>query len=563
MEFSGQAISTLRNLREKPGDPALQRSAGMLYWNIIEENVFGLARQKKDPSGFLAQEHDLLDFGISPALREDARDVCARMNGVAESGTRHKIILVTDWIAEVYRKTISGDRLESLDRELKIAERQFSRYEQEIANGRQLRREILSKESGNAAAAADLMDRADELYRYILKIKRMSSKGVFIPVEEKRKNCKLQQDYEKLRDQAARLTGSIRLPDAASAVKQCAELMEENITGALDSEEAIARIREDLANVQKRQHDLSAAEIEATIRKELDYVKEMMRLSAKRIHRECCCFLKPGDICCTVSEVDECVERVIEFDPEIVHNQRVSLFGLPGILLIPGTGSSLYDWKNNRILVPLSAPDGNLMASIASGFIEYRLDVDEEKRLLTSYSKLPRHKDVRSVLRLKSELIKDYIVWMTSEYKGFKIFAREERKWFEQEIAPPRNDIAVPLPYRTYMMSGEEFNEKCREMESVLSRGPEAAHPETLWMAGILLYQQGKFSRSAEALQELVKKRPDHLTAWYNLGHVFMKLMRKQEAMQCFGEYCKRNPQSWWSSVAMEHVRRLQAGHVS
>jgi tetratricopeptide (TPR) repeat protein len=272
--------------------------------------------------------------------------------------------------------------------------------------------------------------------------------------------------------------------------------------------------------------------------------------------------MKPGDTYFTMKDIDDSIDRIMEFDPEIVHNQRVALFGLPSVLIVPGNGSALYDWKNNRIIVPLIPPGGNYMASIAAGMIEYRLDVDEDKHLLTSYNKLSRHKDVKSVFHLKAELVKDYIVWMTSEYKGYKTLPKEERKWFEQEIAPKKNEIAVPLEYRPFMLAGEAFNEKCSETESLLAKEPEACPADVLWTASILLYQQGKFNQAMEMLMILIRKDPERSIAYYNLGHTCEKLMRKQEAIQFFGEYCKRNPQSWWAGAAMEHVRRLQTGHA-
>jgi tetratricopeptide (TPR) repeat protein len=560
MTYSEEALSTLRNFREKSGDPACQRQAGVLYWNLIEECVFSCIREKRDLSEMLGQEYDLFNFGISPVVRDDAEALGATMRGAGTAGGHFNIFLVTDWIMESYQKTISGDRIESLERELKVAEQQHSRHEQEIRNQQQLRRELLLRERGGQAEMIELLEQADSMSRYILKIKRRTAKGAFLSVDEKRKNCRIQMDYEKLNARTGRIGGSVSSPEVKSALKQCTEQIEEHTLGALDNEELVARIKEDLSNIQAQQHALSSMEIEAALRKEFDYIRDMVKLAAKRLRLESSCFMKPGETAAGVADVNECIGRILEFDPEIVHNQRVVLFGLPGILLVPGNGRALYEWKSNRIIVPLFTPDGNLMASIATSMIEYRLDTDEEKKLLTTYNELPRHKGVKSVIRLKNDLIKEYLIWMTSEYNGYKVLPKEERRWFEQEIAPAKNDISVPLECRPYMMHTEEFNRKCRETDTVLAGGTATIPPETLWIASVLLFQQGKFKESMECLEALVQKQPDNKMAWYNLGHVCMKLMRKQEALRYFTEFCKRNPQSWWASVAMEHVRRLQMG---
>jgi hypothetical protein len=569
MNYSEQALSTLHGLKENPNDSAIQRSAGTLYWNCIEENIFNLIREKKEIGEFLVQEYDFLNFGISPEMLENAQAIGARMRASNTPARHLKVLLVSDWIKETYLKIISGDRLDALEKEQKFALQQIQRFEQEIKTAQQLKKDILAKELGGKMPAdiyaknISLLDRADEMFRLNLKVKRMSSKGVFIPVDEKRKNCKMQQEHTTCIEQIGRFMGSISSPESSSTMKQCAEQIEENIVKTLDTEEAIARIKNEMSEVSKKQQDLSPAEIEAAMRKELDYVKDLTRLSAKRLHRESCCFMKPDDACLSIKDINDCIDRVMEFDPEIVHNQRVMVFGLPSILIIPGNGSALYDWKNNRIIVLLSTPGGNLMASIASGMIEYRLDVDEDKQLLTSYNKLPRHKDVKSVFHLKNELAKDYIAWMISEYKGYKTLPKEERKWFEQEIAPNKNDIAIPLAYRSFMLAGEAFNDKCKEIETLLAKGLDACAPEVLWTASILFYQQGKFNQAMEALLALIGKDPLPPIPYYNLGHTCEKLMRKQEAVKFFGEYCKRNPQSWWAAVATEHIRRLQTGHAT
>jgi tetratricopeptide (TPR) repeat protein len=569
MNYSQQALATLRGLKENPNDSAIQRNAGTLYWNSIEEIVFTLIREKKDIGEFLAQEYDCLNFGISPEVLENAQALSDRMRASNTPARHLKVLLVSDWIKETYLKIISGDRLDTLKMEQKTALQQIKRFEQDIKNAQQLRKDILTKELGGKipgdsfAKNIELLDRADDLFRQNLKMKRLSSRGVFVPVDEKRKNCKMQQEHTSYIEQIGRFIGSIGVPESSLTVKQCADQIEENIVKTLDTEEAIVRIKNEMSEVSKKQQELSPAEIEAAIRKEIDYVKDLTRLSAKRLHRECCCFMKPDDACLTIKDINDSIDRVMEFDPEIVHNQRVMVFGLPSILIIPGNGSALYDWKNNRIIVPLSVPGGNLMASIASGMIEYRLDVDEDKQLLTSYNKLPRHKDVKSVFHLKNELAKDYIAWMTSEYKGYKTLPKEERKWFEQEIAPNKNDIAVPLAYRSFMLAGEAFTDRCKEIETLIARGLDACAPEVLWTASILLYQQGKFNQAMEALVALIGKDPLPPIPYYNLGHTCEKLMRKQEAIKFFGEYCKRNPQSWWAVTATEHIRRLQTGHAT
>jgi tetratricopeptide (TPR) repeat protein len=152
---------------------------------------------------------------------------------------------------------------------------------------------------------------------------------------------------------------------------------------------------------------------------------------------------------------------------------------------------------------------------------------------------------------------------MTSEYLGYKNLERETRKWFEHEIAPDKNDIVVPLELRPFYCTVKAFNDKYKEIESCVAKGVEACSQDVLWTGSILYYQRGKFDRAAGFLKALLSGGSGHADALYNLAHACMKLMRKQEAMDFFNEYRKRNPQSWWASVAMEHIRKLQTGHAT
>jgi tetratricopeptide (TPR) repeat protein len=569
MNFSEQELFTLHGLKENPNEAAHLHQAGILFWKKLEDQVLSCIREKKNLDEFLTREYDFVNFGISPEVLEQAQSPIDRMRASLKPGRYLKMMQVSDWILEMYSKIISGDRREALQNEIKIAHLQIQRFEEGIKNAQQLRKDILFKKLGEkipvekCAKPIDLLEHADNLRRRHLKIKKLSSKGVFIPVADKRKNFELEKEFSANIEQVGHFLLSVDSTESMTAIKRSAGQIEELINKIFDTEDAIVRLTDEMTAVAKKQLTVSPAEIEAALRTELDYVKDLTRLSAKRLHRESCCFMKTGDPCFTMKEIDDCIDRIMEFDPEIVHNQRVALFGLPSVLIVPGYGSALYDWKNNRIIVPLTAPGGNFMASIASGMIEYRMDVDEDKGLLLSYNKLPRHKDVKSVFHLKGELTKDYISWMTSEYKGYKTLPKEERKWFEQEVAPNKNEIAVPLEYRPFMLAGEAFIEKWKKTESLLAQGPEACPADVLWAASILLYLQGKFSQSMEMLLLLIRKDPDRPIAYYNLGHTCEKLMRKSEAIQFFGEYCKRNPQSWWAAAAMEHVRRLQTGHAA
>ena len=108
--------------------------------------------------------------------------------------------------------------------------------------------------------------------------------------------------------------------------------------------------------------------------------------------------------------------------------------------------------------------------------------------------------------------------------------------------------------------STDEFRRLLKKVESQLKENASHNIADNLWAASILNYQQGKFNDSLSYINELLSHDPNHIFGYYNLGIIAMKIPQKQTALTGFQEFIKRNPQTWWASVAREHVRRLQIG---
>jgi tetratricopeptide (TPR) repeat protein len=327
----------------------------------------------------------------------------------------------------------------------------------------------------------------------------------------------------------------------------------------IDQNAGIAKLREEIDRIEREQRAISGLELENRIRMEIDYLKDLVRLSARRLHTSSCPLLRKDDAYFTFDELAKCLDRVLEFDPRVFQNERTVHFGKPSILLIPGNGNALYDWKNNQIVVPLVPYQKNFMASIASGIIEYRFDTDEEKKLLNSFNLLPENKTIKSVVQLKSKLVKEYTLWMTSEYAGFRVLSTFSKKWFEREIAPGRNDIFIPFAFQPFELSSAQFQKLLEKTENEV-KDRQNAPLDSLWIGSILEYQRGNYEKAYELVSELVKRDPSRDFAWYNYGHTAMKAMRKKEAIEAFNQFIKMRTQSWWTSVAYDLVRQLQIG---
>ena len=147
---------------------------------------------------------------------------------------------------------------------------------------------------------------------------------------------------------------------------------------------------------------------------------------------------------------------------------------------------------------------------------------------------------------------------MNSEYFGFKVLDKDTRKWFEHEIAPSRNDIFCPPQYQPFTLSTEEFRDMLKDTEKKLEEAKANPLENDLWTACILNYQQGRFKDSFRRVNDLLAVYPQHPFGYYNLGIVGMKIARKQDAIKGFKKFIERKSQSWWASIARDHIRRLQ-----
>jgi hypothetical protein len=288
-------------------------------------------------------------------------------------------------------------------------------------------------------------------------------------------------------------------------------------------------------------------------------MRDLSKLAAMRLKLAPCPVHTVEQKLFTIGKIKECFDRIQEFDPEVFHNERVSMFGKPSVLLIPGTGAAVFDWKNNMLIVPMVIPGNNPVASVATGIVDYRLDVDEDRAFISSYNQIAERKTVRSTVELRNLLTKDYVAWMTSEYNGFRVLSKLIKDWFEHSVAPSKNEIFTPSEYRTFALSPTEFEKQFKEIEEKMQQGDIGAVDNSfLWSGSILYYQKGIFEKSLELLKVLLVRSPDPGIIWYNAGMVAMKLMRKPEAIDYFTQYANKYPQTWWARIARDHLRRLQ-----
>jgi len=564
MEFKEQFASALKLIKADPENKQPVAEVSNAFWSWLTDSLGEIIRENGDVNPFIDANADLLDFGICPELV----DVAAMRAAIADcniESCRIKVQTVSQWLKELMQKIRSGDKVEKLERDIKVEKHQHKKLLDEISEIQRDRRSKIEnmyfRPTDPAKSLAEL-ENTEKLQLDSIRKKKDISKGAFLTVEQKREHMKQQLDLQKKLDFAAAFINTLPNKDGSTEVKQLTKRIEELFIKVVDVEAGLKKLTDELEVLQKKSSEMSTAEIETRVTEDIEYIRELVKLSAKRMSIEPFPLARPESKIFAMSMLLSSLNQITEFDPHIFHNDRVPLFGRPYVLLVPATCNAIYDWKNNCIVLPTMPPGGNFMGSLATGIIEYRLDADEEKKILTSFNQLPDLKTVRSIIQLKARLIKEYIIWMTSEYNGYRILSKESKNWFEHEIGPSKNDIFTPLELQSYTMTSMEFNkmfddimERLKEAEE--SEGKIQPAADDLWAGAILLFQQGKPEKACPLLEQLVKIQPDNKMAWYNLGFVAMKHMNRSLAKEAFNTFCKMDTQSWWSKAARDQLRNL------
>jgi len=562
MQFEERFANALKALKEDPENKSAIGEVCSSFWTWIAESVGEIIRSKGETEPFIAANADLMDFGLSSLV--DGAALRAFINDCGMEDSRIKVRTVSQWLREVLNKAMAGDKLEELQQKLKVQHLQTTKLLKEIQQIQSDRRSMIENmfyRPTDCAKQLTALDDADNMLLESLRKKKQISKGAFLSVEEKRLHVKQQLDLQKKLEYAASFINTLPNKDGSAEAKKMSKSISEDLFNKLvDSEFVEKKIDDELKALQKKLAEMSLSAVENKITEDLEYIRDITRLSAKRLNLDPFPLVRPEEKVVSFSLLKKNLNRITEFDPDIFHNDRVPLFGRPYVLLVPGTGKAIFDWKNNCIVMPMIAPNADFMGSLASGIIEYRLDVDEDKKLLTSYNELPDLKTVRSLIELKARLTKEYIIWMTKETDGYRILPKDSKNWFEHEVGPSKNDIFTPLEYQSYSMSLKEYNalfdETTKRIEAAEKEEKDPI-PDDLWVAAILYNQQGKPEKSLPLFEKYTKMRPDHLMAWYNLGFTAMKQKEKNLARNAFGVFCKMDTQSWWAKVVKENLRNL------
>lgn len=565
MNLDQRSISAIGEYLAAPAEKKQLTGISGIYWKTLVDEITLAIHNKQPIDAFLSAEKDFVNFGITKEFFADADVACAAIANRTDDHPYIQIKFLSTWIQETFARISNADKKELLEKDIKRLEIELNQIYEEIEANQTARREFLMTEFSEnfdtkIFALIENLDKTDALNRANMVTKRAVAKGLFMSVEDRRAFSGRNAQFQKETAKNEGLWNKLKTNEDKKKFREFSNGIVDLLEKSVVAEDSVNEKQRELLAIADQNLKLSPMEIENRVRTELEYVRDLTKLAARRLHMETCSLLKPDDKVFTLAIVYDCFDRIFEFDPLLLNNDRVSFIGKPSVLLVPGNGNALYDWKNNQIVIPLIPPGGNFMGSIATGIVEYRIDVDEEKKMMHSFQKIPENKLVKSIVTLRSNLTKDYLRWMTSEYSGFKVLSRESRTWFEHEIGPRKNEPVCPYEFQPFVMNQKSFAEALEAAKLRLKEPDYPDRPKDLWAAGVMSCQQGKHEDAIKYLEELTIKNPGHKFAWYNFGMLCMKNMRAQDAKNAFKNFMETGQRSWWTAVAAEHFRQLSDG---
>ncbi|MCL2220612.1 MAG: tetratricopeptide repeat protein [Chitinispirillia bacterium] len=534
------------------------------FWGWLCEGLGEIIRENGDATKFLDENAAVIDLGLQKEL-VNVEEMKAAIMDADISDCCINVRTMSQWLKVELRRARGGDDFEKLSQKNKLELDELDKLTKEIAEQQAFRRskiEPMYMKPDDCAKQIAQLEATEKLLLDSVRKNKEISKGAFLSVEQKRENMKQKQDLHVKLESANKFVAGLPNQEGAVEMKKLTKrIHEELFIKLVDMETVAKKTGEELEALQKKADAMPASEVETKVSDAINNIRDMVRLSAKRLGIEPFPLFTPNDKKLPMSELRKNLDRITEFDPRLFKNDRIAVVGRPFVLVVPATGNAIFDYQTNSVIMPTIAPAGNYMASLSKGMVEYRLDADEEKVLLTSYNGAsPDLKKLRSLFDLKASLTKDYITWMTKEYNGTRIMPKENLKWFQQEIGPNKNEIFVPLKYQGYTMTSAEFNKLFDEVSERIKEAEEKETdptPEDLWVGSLLFYDMGKPEKALPLIEKYVKVKPDHLMAWYNLGHISMKQMNKAQAREAFDRFCKMDTSSWWSKAVRDVLRNL------
>lgn len=536
----------------------LKPSIDTAYWRAMSDFVSNLVPESL-PENLVFDERlsYALNFGLltdSPAHAWAMEQVQGSMPFPPKHPS-HVAVYVTQALNQRYREILKIDTIrkltEAVERIKKAIEDAPGEREEEI-NQRTKLIDASAKDAGDAKKLKDLYAKLDaSLERYKL-MEKKNREGGFGGQEERQAYITLTQERNGQTEQVEKLLSYFK--EAADDIRKHDVAADGCLTNLINLRDEKRQKEKDIDREKNAVTNVSLLDVKAGLEEMLGGLKGNGRLTSKLGKAMQISIPLEERELVTPEKAYEALDKIEEYDPNLFNNRGVKRKGKPEILIVPGIGEGIYEWEGNRLLIP-TMYTRSILASVASAVVLYRVDVDQsynDREMILSYKNdIKENKKIRSMIKLRQQLIKDYLLWVTKESMGFPLMEKPNREWFEYRIGPNKYDPKYPRDLR-----GLSLKQQREAVEA------EAAKPESplqlfrLALAHFLMDQENQDLIGREVtprLEKALQLDPKNLDVIYSLAAIYRKI-KNRRCIELFVEYSKQAPQSWWQKKAIELV---------
>lgn len=546
----------LEDGRELPADsPGLAdrlRQLDHAFWKAARDIVLRAIPETRE-GGLLLTEagRRFVDFGL---FEHDVLSGVDQPDGEEVDG----VWLLHESLNAVMDDVLRRDALDEFQRDLDAVSRDIRLWpDTHLAHIRYRDskvRELLG-DSPRCAHALKLLAEVDEKFEQLKQLELRTT----LTDSDRRALSTLRNYVNSRREQLSGLLAPVQERTAvvqtelAAAVLAASEAAEASVGHLIELQTKRRVLENQLLEQQAAARRVTRAEIEKALSSELDSVAALLRLAARYVHATECAVPVPADgVTITQEAAADAAEHLLLFDPRLIDNPLAARFGPPDLLLAPGVGDGVFDATRNRWIVPQRCT-GRVISSLAHAAVLYRLNVDSREMsnaLLSSYREgIPANSSIRSNLKLRTLLIRDYVAWMTRDAIGEETLSRQTREWFERHIAPDKAQPWLPPEYRK--LNARQLAQVRAELSSeAVSADQQHRLGAIEWLLGA--GDTDSMLRAATHFDAAEQHDPRHLGGIYSAAVAQMHLKNYQRAIEGFRRFTQASPLGWWSRKAVE-----------
>ena len=484
------------------------------YWAYLSQVIDRKVKfEIGDCLSFSKKDKLIIDFGIlSPDMvSEKSIYYCSEASDAPPvEDAKNRIMFFTDWLADQYLEIKGANLVKKYrDRILSVEHKRKALFEKDkVCRGQcvdyinQLQTYMDAK-NGLVAMLRDVTGVMLGMVYGHTELTRKVNARISITVNEKQAYIEMDRKLSELSEQQTNILNQIRFLAAKQGIATMVGDIANNLTQMIkDIERDTAElvdltcekndILSNITSTREKIKNISKEEISSKLRELADWLKKIVVIISKRSKTDPCPVLISERPVFTRARLLDSVNEIEAYDPEIFNNRRVRKFGRPDILLLPCSGNGIYDWEKNIMIVPV-VPVKDFTDSVATAFVDYRWDVDEDRDMRQTYSEIKEYAGL-PILKLKEQLTKDYITWLTRETKGYKILSKDVREWFAWKFTPKDKAQQEPPVFKKSQggpaPNGEDIKGKARELKDIMRESGPAAQSETGADLGSYLFER-------------------------------------------------------------------------